>query len=125
MSISLRELELTAGQCVVEMLDGATLQFTSFPQPFTVPCTITKLVKDFDLIPGGKSQKTMFAICLFRACTIPASALPTFNDNPKGVKCTLSPTPKAASISLQLWHGGIMPGAAVYQFMLVDQNFKA
>ena len=122
--ISLRNAELTAGQMIVEALDGATLQFTSFQTPFTVPCTITKMVKDFDLIPGGKSPKTILAICLFRTATIPAAALPYFNANPKGIQCTLTPTPASAPVSLQLRHGGLMPGGALYQFMLVDANYK-
>ena len=120
--ISLREMELTAGQQVVENLDGATLTFpaasAALPQ-LKVPCTITKILTDFVLVFEGKSSKTFVQICLFRAALVGNRVLT------KGDLCSLSPYPGATPYAMRLWHGGLMPGGAVYQFMLVDENYSA
>lgn len=123
--VSLREIELTAGQSIVETLDGASLSFSTPSFTFSAPCTITKIVKDFDLIPGGQSPKTMLAICIIRRSTVPEPARPTFDGQPKGIKCTLKPTPCSTPLALMVWHGGLMPGAGVYNFTLVDASYKA
>ncbi len=116
--ISLRELELTAGQNVVEALDGATIAFTTQPNPITVPCTITKILTDFVLVFGGKSSKTVVEICLFRAALLGDRILS------KGDFCTLTPYTGGPQYKLRLWHGGLMPGGKLYQFMLVDANYN-
>ncbi len=120
--ISLREMELSVGQCVVEELDGATLTFDTLPNPIVVPCTITPIIKDFQMI-GGQSATTYVEVCIFRASYI--EGITEDNVIKKGLHCILTPIPGADTIGLQLWHGGLMPGARLYNFMLADENYKA
>ena len=117
--ISLRGAELTAGQLAVESLDGATLALTSAVPPVTVPCTITKILTDFVLVFGGKSSKTAVQICLFRADLLGNRVLT------KGDFCTLTPYAGGPQYAMRLWHGGLMPGGSLYQFMLVSQDYNA
>ena len=121
--ISLREMELSVGQATVEALDGATLTFTFASQPgqVVVPCVHGPILKNFDL-GNGKSALTMISFCDFRACFFEGIA----DDSVivKGLQCTLLSTPGADPLYLQLWTGGLLPGGAVYKFVLVDANYK-
>jgi hypothetical protein len=123
--ISLRECELTVGQSIGEDLDGATLTFDTLPQPVTIPCTFTPIKKSFQ-IPiqgGGFSLTTSIGIVVFRT-----SQLDGFADDSiikQTLHCILTPIPGAEPMGLQLWHGGLMPGGGLYEFMLVDENFHA
>ena len=118
MSISLRDTELTVGQTIAEKLCGAALDFSPLlTKP--VPCTITKVLKDWVLVFGGKSSKTFVQICLFRAELI-TGFVPD-----KGIQCSLTPSYGQTPMAMRLWHGGLMPGGALFQFMLVDVNYSA
>ena len=112
-------MELTAGQAAVESLDGSTLELTTQNPTVKVPCTITKILTDFTLVFGGKSSKTVVQICLFRAELVGDRVLT------KGDLCRLIPYAGGPEYAMRLWHGGLMPGGALYQFMLVDQNYSA
>src|ERR1039458_6235969 len=105
MSISLREMQLSVGQAIVESLDGAMLYFDTLPQSVAIPCTFTPIIKDFQ-IPnsgGGFSSLTSIGGVVFRA-----SMVEGFADDAiikKGLHCVLTPIPDAEPIRLQLWHG--------------------
>ena len=95
-----------------------------------IPCTISPVLKDFSIVPGGRSQKTFIESCIF-----------LFADGPndpknagqkielgKATPCTLivGPGPGAAMpIELLIWEGGLMPGGYQWRFSLVDRNFEA
>lgn len=113
---SFRALELTAGQVVMEDLDGAMAQFaTGNP----IPCTHSQLIYDFELVPGGQSPKLTIAAIQFRADQVAGITLR------KDVKFSLKITPTADPIALKLGHGGLLPGGAMYQFMAFDANYGA
>lgn len=123
MSISLREMQLTAGQATVEDLDGAKLTFDTLKWPATVvvPCVHGPIIKNFMLM-DGRSSETMIGFCDFRAALFEGIA----DDSViiKGLHCILRPTPRDLPMGLQLWDGGLLPGGAIYKFRLVDENFK-
>lgn len=83
-----------------------------------VPCAHTEIVKDFDLMPGGKSPKLFIDTLTFRA------ELMKSNVPEKGHYCTLT-LADGSTVNLMLWHGGLQPGAQIYKFMAVDKNYKA
>lgn len=117
-------MELSAGQTIVEGLDGATLKFDSLNPILIVPCTFTPIVKDLQ-IPndgGGFTSLTSIGIVLFRAALMNGARDSSIK---KGLNCILTPTPGADPMPMQLWSGGLMPGAALYKFMLVDRFYKA
>ena len=122
---SLRELELSVGQSIVEDLDGATLMFDTLQTgPVTIPCTFTPIVKDFQIPSsgGGFSSLTSIGSVVFRV-----SQLDGIADDAtvkKGLHCILTPVPGAEPMGMQLWQGGFIPGAALYKWHLVDENFK-
>lgn len=122
MSINLREIELTAGQAVMEDLDGATLSFNNLAQPITIPCTHSPVIKDF-VMENGQSSKTLISACQFRVSAIDGFA--TDVELKKGLKCTLITGIDRVEYGMQLWAGGLLSGGAVYQFVLADENFKA
>lgn len=109
---ALQALQMTAGQRVHEQLYGGLL--TIFGHE--IPCTHTELVADFELEAGQASTSVVETIS-FRQELVPNS-LPE-----KGVKCVLKMGNGSPPIRLQLWHGGLMPGAFVYKFMAVDENY--
>ena len=111
----MRELELTSGQQVAEVLDGATLTIMGA----VIPCTHGPILGDFELMPGGPSPKTTVPSLEFRASLL-SPQVPK-----KGVHCQLKITPTSDPIALQLWSGGLLSGGAVYQFMAVDANYRA
>ena len=123
--INLREIELTVGQSIVEELDGATLTFDSLPQAVTVPCTFTPIKKTMQIpnMGGGFSSLTSIGIVLFRAALLSGFADDAIMQ--KGLHCILTPKPGSEPLKLQLWTGGLMLGSALYDFMLVDENYKA
>lgn len=84
----------------------------------TIPCSHSKLEKDFDLVPGGVSPKTFIASLTFRV-ELTGKSIPK-----KGTLCTLKTVDKQ-SVALQLWSGGPLPGGELYEFMAVDANYKA
>jgi hypothetical protein len=122
-AITLRELQLTAGQIACEILDGSTLNFTSLTSSPTIPCTSGPVMKDFDLVPGGQSPKTLVQAVQFRTSAIAPYA--TDVQLKKGLKCTLKLNSGGETYAMQLWNGGLLSGGAVYQFMLVDANYHA
>lgn len=118
-------MELSVGQSIVEDLDGATLMFDTLTQPITIPCTFTRIIKDFQ-IPnsgGGFSSLTSIGDVVFRVSQLEGMADDATIK--KGLHCILTPIPGAEPMGLQLWHGGFMPGGALYKWYLVDENFKA
>lgn len=112
----LQKLIVTAGQKVHEDLFGATL--TIFGR--TIPCSSTKIERDFDLVPGGQSPKTFVKAITFRRELLAVTEFPK-----KGVRCELKLTADSDTITLQLWSGGPVAGDALYQFMAVDANYNA
>jgi hypothetical protein len=111
----LQKLQVAAGQKAHELFYGARLSI--FGQ--NIPCASTKIEKDFDLVPGGKSPLTVVKAITFRKSLLGA------NIPAKGVRCELFLTEEATGVRLQLWAGGPLPGDEVYQFMAVDANYKA
>ena len=112
----LQKLQLTAGQKIHERYFGATLRIFDTD----IPCTHTKIERDFELVPGGQSSTTLVKAITFRRAALPANKVPR-----KGVLCSLKPTSDASPIALKLWSGGELPGNEVYQFMAVDANYRA
>jgi hypothetical protein len=123
--ISLREIELTVGQSIVENLDGATLTFDTLQHPITIPCTFTPIIKSIQmpLLGGGFSPTTSIGIVVFRVAMFEGIADDSIIK--QGLHCILTPFPGAEPMGLQLWPGGFMPGAGLYKFQLVDENYKA
>ena len=48
----------------------ATLTFTTFSPPLTVPVTHTEVMKNFRMMLGGESPETFVERCEFRACLV-------------------------------------------------------
>lgn len=117
-------MELSVGQSIVENLDGATLTFDTLPIIVTIPCTFTPILKDFQMpnSGGGLSPMTGVAICLFRASLLDGIADDSIIK--KGLHCIFTPGLDEETMGMQLWAGGLMPGAALYKFELRDENFK-
>lgn len=91
----------------------------------TVPCSLSPMVQDFELIPGGKSVKNFVEKCEF-----PASDIPQFLPNTrtpvqmkKGTACTLKQFPGDPGLQMVLWAGGYLAGGQVYRFMLVSSSY--
>ena len=83
-----------------------------------IPCAHTEIINDFEL-EAGQSSTTMIESLSFRASEVyPAKG-------EKNVLFTLILPDKKGRYNMQLWHGGLMPGAEVYRFMAVDANYKA
>ena len=120
--ISLREMELAAGQVVAEQLDESTLTFSTLQDVPTIPCTHSPIIKDF-VMENGQSSKTLIQSCQFRVSAIDGFA--TDAQLLKGLKCTLTTGIDRVEYPMQLWAGGLVSGGAVYQFALADANFHA
>lgn len=124
--------EHTANQAAYESdlgggdpLGFATLTFTSSPgavqSQLIVPVTHTKIDVSY-ILSSGMSPTTTIERCEFRAALVVAAWVPFMF---KGTKCSLCMRPGTPPIALQLWDGGLMAGAGMYRFMLVDANFHA
>jgi len=85
-----------------------------------IPVTHTEIVTDFEVM-AGLSAKTFVERCEFRVSLVGANAINVL----KGLKCTLTPVPGGPSFAMQLYHGGLQPGGAIFRFMLVDENYRA
>ena len=113
---ALQKLVATAGQTVMEDYYGAMLQFFGNTG---IPCTASKLEKDFDLVPGGQSPKNFIETVTF----LKERAGPTVPR--KGVMFSFKPTAEAPPVAMQFWNGGLLPDGLTYQFMAVDANYRA
>ena len=125
---ALQTLQWQAGQKKQEQLYGALLfifNSQNAVEPLTdpIPCTHTHLMCDFDFGPAGKSGTQAIEVLLFRADQVGA------NIPEKGVFCRLRlatfPEDGSQDVPLQLWSGGLLPDGLVYQFMVVDANYRA
>jgi len=85
-----------------------------------IPVTHTEIVTDFEVM-AGLSAKTFVERCEFRVSMVGANAVNVV----KGVLCTLIPIPGGPPFAMQLYHGGLQPGAEIFRWMLVDQNYRA
>lgn len=123
--ISLREMELSVGQSIVEGLDGATLTFDRLQTgPLTIPCTFVEIIKDFQIpnIGGGFSSLTTIGRVVFRTALL--EGIVDDDTLKKGLHCIFQPTPTSNPMGAQLWHGGLLPGAALNKWYLADENYK-
>lgn len=84
-----------------------------------VPCTHSELIQDFQLM-AGQSATTYIEKIEFLASDVPANFTPR-----KTTKFTLKMNPRAPTIALQLWDGGLQQGGLIYRFRAVSQNNKA
>lgn len=114
-------MELTAGQGVMEDLDGGTLTFGSGFN-ITIPCTHSPLIKDF-MMMNGESSRGAVQACQFRAAAV--EGIITDAQLKKGLPCTLKTGGKAVEYSMQLNTGGLLAGGQIYQFELRDLNWGA
>ena len=114
---SLNTIIFQAGQKVHESLFGAELTIDGFG--VTIPCTHSRIVTDFELIPGGQSPKTMIETLCIRRDQLPAGKVPT-----KGLKCTLDMGNGVPTLALQFWSGGLRTDGFTYEFMVVDANYR-
>jgi len=85
-----------------------------------IPCTHSEILTNF-FLDAGKNSTTAIAQCEFLVADVPVESQPKIA---KGVFCDLTPVPGGAVYHMQLWVGGLLPGGAVYRFMLVDKNYK-
>ena len=115
---ALQQIVFTAGQKVHESLFGAMLTIPCFN--VTVPCTHSRIMKDFDLVPGGQSPKSFIETINFRRELLTDGDVPS-----KGVKCSLDMGNDVPILALQFWNGGLKPDGLTYDFMAVDENFHA
>jgi hypothetical protein len=113
---TLQQLVAVAGQQTVEQYYGATILFGG---KIWIPCAATKVEKDFELEPGGRSPKSFVDTCTFLKTNI-GQVVPA-----KGILCQLKQTPDSAAVALQFWNGGLLQDGITFQFMLVDANYKA
>jgi hypothetical protein len=119
--ISLREMQLTAGQVVGEQLDGATIAFGA-PHGITIPCTHSPIVKDF-VMWNGESSRGAVQACQFRAASV-EGIIPD-DKLKKGLQVTLTTGGESIVYAMQLWAGGLLAGGEMYQFELKDLNWGA
>jgi hypothetical protein len=84
-----------------------------------IPCTHTQLVRDFELVPGGKSVSNFVERCEFLQ-SICGNYIPS-----KGDKVSLRVNYGSAQVQMMFWHGGPMEGGLIYRFMLVAANYKS
>lgn len=115
---ALNKIVFTAGQKVHELLFGAQLTIPAFQ--VTLPCTHSRIMTDFDLIPGGQSPKTFIETINFRRELLPDGDVPV-----KGLKFTLDMGNGVPILALQFWNGGLKTDGFTYDFMAVDANYNA
>lgn len=115
---ALQQIVFTAGQKVHESLFGAQLTIAGFG--VTIPCTHSRVMTDFDLVPGGLSPKTFIETLCFRRDELPDGNVPA-----KGIKCSLDMGNGVPALALQFWSGGLKPCGYTYEFMCVDTNYHA
>lgn len=115
---AIQKLVFTAGQKVHEDLFGATITIPGFCD--AIPCTHSRIMTDFDLVPGGQSPKTFIETLCFRRDQLPDNAVIH-----KGIKCSLDMGNGTPVLALQFWNGGIKTDSFTYDFMVTDANFHA
>lgn len=108
-----------AGQITMENYYGAVLFFAGDIGTRGIPCTASQVLTDFDLVPGGKSPKSVVETCNFLKDNV-GDFVPA-----KGIFCQLKQTGDGPVISMMFWSGGMLPDGETYQFMLVDANYRA
>ena len=77
-------------------------------------------MKDFDLVPGGQSPKSFIETINFRRDQLPDGDIPA-----KGIKCSLDMGNGTPILQLQFWNGGLKTDGFTYDFMAVDENYRA
>jgi hypothetical protein len=99
-----------------DRLGLATLDFGFNPK---VPCAHTQLIKDFELVPGGRSVTSFIERCEFKAVDIGSFTVG------KDVLVSITLKPGQKPYAMRIWSGGLMEGGEIYRFMLVAANWKA
>lgn len=99
-----------------DRLGLATLDFGFSP---FVPCAHTQLIKDFELVPGGKSVTSFIERCEFKSSDV--GSFPVGKD----VRVAITLKPGMQPYKMRIWSGGLMEGGEIYRFMLVAEDWKA
>jgi hypothetical protein len=115
---AVQKLVFTAGQKAHESLFGAKITLSGFN--VSIPCTHSKIMADFELVPGGQSPKTFIETLCFRRQVLPSGFIPS-----KGKQFSLDMGNGVPFILLQFWNGGLKPDGFTYEFMAVDANYHA
>jgi hypothetical protein len=98
-----------------------------------IPCSISPIVFDYELIPGGRSPRTFVEQCEFLVSDGPANpqAPGTVLLLTKGTPCSLivsnqqNPPQGILVYQMKLYHGGLLPAGLEWRFMLVDAAYEA